>query len=311
MPGAQLEVVGVASEGSAGAEFELRGELLDAETTAPALRRSDLVFICTPPRAVPEIVRAALHAAALCIDCSGVMAQQPEVAMPLHAAEPDSESPLVAVPSAATLAWAPLLEALAQAPGLTRVVGTVLQSASALGRAGLVSLSEESIALFNQSEIPEIGPAGQGVAFDVIPNAVAESRTAAELQRVIDPELRIDVMHLQVPTFVGEGASLSIELASPLAEADFAKRLAELADFECVAEGIGSRGLVPVEAGMREPTGPTLRDSAGAEKILVGGIRADASLAAGLGWRVWLSYDPARVVAVHAIRLASLRLHGR
>jgi aspartate-semialdehyde dehydrogenase len=309
----KVEVVGVVSEDSTEAEFEFRGELVDAVTTSPPLRKGDLVFVCTPGEVAMEVVRAALHAQVPCIDCTGVMAEQAEVPTPVRSAELRDEggvvaqAPLLAIPGATALAWVPLLEALIEASGITRVVATTLKSASALGRRGLVALSEESIALFNQSEIAQSGPAGQAVAFDVIPNATSESRTADELDRIFDSKLRIDVMNVQVPTFVGEGASLAIELSSPMDASALLKVLGQVPSIELVEDGVGTRGLAPVDAGLREPTGPTLRDAAGAEGVLVGGIRPDASLPAGLGWRVWLSYDPARVAGAHAIRLASLR----
>ena len=75
------------------------------------------------------------------------------------------KAPLLSVPSGTTLAWAAILEAF----DISRVVGTVLCSASAQGRHGVLALSQESIALFNQSDGPSTGPAGQAVAFDVIP----------------------------------------------------------------------------------------------------------------------------------------------
>ena len=313
VPWSGFEIVGVVSEGSSSLEFEFRGEMLDAVTTAPALRAGDLVFVCTPAATAMDIVRSALQAQATCIDCSGVMAEHGEVPMPVLAkdfvGEPSeiAQAPLLTQPGATTLAWAPLIEALSQGPGVTRVVATVLRSASAHGRRGLVALSEESIALFNQSEVPETGPAGQGVAFDVIPDGFDESRTAAELDRVFASAIPVDVMSVQVPTFVGEGASIAIELAEPLEESEIRKRLEGVDGLRVVTEGLGSRGLAAVESGLREPTGPTLRDSAGAEETLVGGLRSDASMSAGIGWRLWLSYDPLRVAGDHAIRLALLR----
>jgi aspartate-semialdehyde dehydrogenase len=313
LPWSDVEVIGVASEASSSVEYEFRGELLDAVTAAPTLRQGDLVFACTPRPVAMDIVRSALQAQATCIDCSGVMAEQAEVPMPVLAKEFAGDSsaiaqaPLLAQPGATTIAWAPLLDALSNEPGVSRVVGTILRSASAHGRRGLVALSEESIALFNQSEAPGSGPAGQGVAFDVIPDRDGESRTAAELARVFDSKIRLDVMSVQVPTFVGEGASIAIELSASLEEAEIVKRLEGIDGLSIVDEGLGTRGLTAVEAGLREPTGPTLRDSAGAEETLVGGLRPDASLPAGMGWRLWLSYDPLRLAANHAIRLALLR----
>jgi len=312
-PWSQAEIVGVVSEGSDSIEFESRGELLDAVTGSPALRAGDLVMVCTPGDVALDVVRDALRAQVPCIDCTGVMAEQSEVLMPVLATDSTvgnpavAGAPLLAAPGATTLAWAPLHEGLTRAVGIERVVATVLQSASSLGRRGLVALSEESIALFNQSEASEQGPAVQPVAFDVIPSTAAESKTAAEIGRVFEGKLRVDVANVKVPAFVGEGASLAIELAGPLDEAAFLKTLHDIDGIEVVENGIGMRGLAPVEAGQREPTGPTLRDAAGAEDVLVGGIRADETLAPGLGWRVWLSYDPVRISAAHAVRLAILR----
>ena len=308
------EILGVVSADSTAAEFEFRGEAFNTVAKWPTFRASDLVFVCTPGSVALEIVRSALQAGVACIDCTGVMAQHAEVPMPVRdpelARETVASAPLLASPSATTLAWAPLLEALESAVGVARVVATVLSSASARGRDGLIALSEESIALFNQSEGPEVGPAGQPVAFDVIPGGVDEARVATELARVFDSKLRVDLTSVQVPTFVGEGAALAIELNSPLDEAAFAKLLEGVRGLTRVDEGAGTRGLAAVDCDAPEPTGPTLRDSASAESILVGRIRPDRSLPVGIGWRLWLSYEPLRIVAEHAIRLASLRISG-
>lgn len=305
------ELVGVVSPDGAGKEFLFQGEDLDVLSEWPALKGWDIVFICTPPGVALEIVRDALRAEVPCIDCTGVLAEQEAVPMPLRATEISevlATAPVLAVPSATSIAWAPILERLDAAAGVSRVVATVLSSASALGRRGLMALSEESIALFNQSEEPEAGPAGQTVAFDVIPGGAAERRVAGELARSFGEGLRVDVSCVQVPTFVGEGVSLAIELAAPLDEAALEKCLDEIGGLERVPEGFGSRGLAPVEEDGLAPAGPTLRDAASVEGVLVGRVRADRSLPAGQGWRLWLAFDPLRMTADHAMRLAQARL---
>ncbi len=315
--GGELELVGVVSPESFTTEFEYRGETLDARLEWPRLRAGDLVFVCTPGAVALEVVREALRAEVPCIDCTGALTRQAEVPMPVRRDElaPEARAalagrPLLALPSATTLAWLPLLEALDEAAGVKRLVGTVLCSASALGRRGLMALSEESIALFNQSQEPETGPAGQSVAFDVVPGGIDETRVAAELARLFDGSLRVDVTSLQVPTFVGEGASLTIELERPLDEAAFAKQLAGVAGLRVVEEGFGSRGLAAVESDQRAPTGPTLRDALDSDEVLVGRVRPDASLEPGAGWRLWLAYDPLRLTVEHALRLAEPRLRA-
>lgn len=314
----RTELLGVASPTSEIAEFEFLGEALDVEREWPALRESDLVFVCTPPGVALDIVRQALRAQATCIDCSGVMHSQPEVPLPVRSEDwlPESglvRAPIVSVASPATLVCAPIIEAFAESAPIQRLVGSVLQSASALGRAGLVALSEESIALFNQSDDPDVGPAGQTVAFDVIPRGADEERLAAELERAFGDGLRVDLACVRVPSFLGEGLALNLEFAQPLSDEAFRKIMDGLRSFQIVEEGPGSRGLVAVDGGDTDeasasaPTGPTLRDAGHADGVLIGRVRADASFAEGRGWRLWLAYEPSRIVAEQALRIAAQR----
>jgi hypothetical protein len=84
-----------------------------------------------------------------------------------------------------------------------------VSSAAAWGREGVGSLSDESIALFNQSEAPIHGPAGRPIAFDVLPGgAIDLERVRAELARERGEGLRLSLGALQVPTFTGEGNAL-------------------------------------------------------------------------------------------------------
>ena len=308
------ELLGVASAESTGVEFEFRGESLDVVSEWPVLKGRDLVFICTPAAEALEVVREALRAEVPCIDCSGAVANQLDVPMPMPpslsspvALDDDivENAPLLSVPSGTTLAWAPILEAV----GVLRVVGTVLCSASAQGRDGVVALSQESIALFNQSEAAGTGPAGQAVAFDVIPGGGIDcERVQRECRRLLGENLRIGVASVQVPTFVGEGASLALELTNPLNADAVEARLIAMDGLLVSRDGLGSRGLVVIEEGSTEPLGPTLRDAIGSDEILVGRIEADVSLPVGEGWRLWIAFDPLRLVADQALRLAGRRL---
>ncbi len=343
------ELIGVASTESAGTEFEFRGQRLDVVSDWPVLKGRNLVFVCTPASEALGIVREALRAEVPTVDCTGVLADREEVPIALPepivraieavrsgsgTAETGSEeggaspatgsgapvapatvvpieneglakSPLLMVPSATTLAWAPILAAL----DVSRVVGTVFCSASAQGHRGIAALSEESIALFNQSASPEAGPAGQAVAFDVVPGGgIDRGRVRGEIRRLFGSALRVGLASVQVPAFVGEGASLALELRKPLDRTEVEARLAATPGLTIVPDGAGSRGLALVEEGAPEPIGPTLRDAIGSDEVLVGRIEADESLPGGVGWRLWIAFDPLRLAAVHALRLAGRRL---
>ncbi|HEB88267.1 MAG TPA: hypothetical protein ENI85_01735 [Deltaproteobacteria bacterium] len=334
------ELIGVASPESAGAEFEFRGQMLDVVSDRPVLKGRDLVFICTPASEALGIVREALRAEVPCIDCTGALSDRDEIPIALpepivraieeirgdtasgsETGEAASSSgvsgrvsledaclekaPLLAIPSATSLAWTPILAAL----DVSRMVGTVLCSASAQGHRGIAALSEESIALFNQSASPEAGPAGQAVAFDVVPGGgIDPERVRREIQRLFGSSVRVDLASLQVPAFVGEGASLALELRNPLDRKEVEARLAAMPGLSIRSAGAGSRGLVLVEAGAPEPIGPTLRDAIGVDEVLVGRIQADRSLPEGQGWWLWIAFDPLRLAARHAMALAARRL---
>jgi len=321
------ELLGVSSAESAGSEFEFRGESLDVVSEWPVLKGRDLVFVCTPASEALEVVREALRAEVPCIDCSGALTNQLDVPMPTpgsmspamlqsmskgvaaEATALDDErvgnAPLLSVPSGTTLAWAPILLAL----GVLRAVGTVLCSASAQGRHGVVALSQESIALFNQSETPGTGPAGQTVAFDVIPGGGIDcERVQRECQRLFGKNLRISVASVQVPTFIGEGASLAVELTGPMDVDAVEARLNAMDGVLVSRDGFGSRGLASIEEDSTEPVGPTMRDAIGSDEILVGRIEADGSLPVGESWRLWIAFDPLRLVSDQALHLAGRRL---
>ena len=307
------ELVGVASSGSAGAEFNFRGEMLDVSTEWPVLKGRDLVFICTPPAEALEIVREALRAEVPCIDCTGSLSNQVDVPMPGPTAQnapsgeldPIASAPAISTPSGTTLALAPIFEALS----VSRAVGTVLCSASALGQKGVVALSEESISLFNQSGDGEGGPAGQPVAFDVIPGGGIDcERVRTECSRLLGDTLRVDLTSILVPTFVGEGVSLYVQLNEEIDALAFEDRLDAIGGFTVLRDGFGSRGLEAVEDDSVSAIGPTLRDTIGLDEILVGRIESDSSLPNGQGWRLWLACDPLRLTADHALRIARRRL---
>ncbi len=284
------ELVGVATPASLGQEFDFRGEALDVVAEAPPLKGRDLVFLCTPKGPALELVRDALRAEVPCIDCSGALAGQAAVPLAHPGTAGLEAAPVVSIGASTTLALRPVLEAIAEVAGLARLSATILTSAAAWGREGIASLSDESIALFNQSEPPGFGPAGRAVAFDVLPGgAVDLERVRAELMRERGEGLRLSLGALQVPTFTGEGAMLALELERAVAR-------------EALEQALAGRR----ELSLREE--PSLRDALGGPSILRGALEADPSGAAGLAYRLWLASDPLRLVADAALAAAGRRL---
>ncbi len=295
------ELVPVATDRSLGSEVEFRGSELPVETEAPNLRGLDCVFLCTPSDVSRELVREALRHEVMCVDASGTMAATPEA--PLHVAgesEPPEGSPLLVTPPGAALALGLVLRAFHGAAGLTRASATCLEAASWGGRDGVESLYRESIALFNQQEFPEPGVFGQAVAFDCVP-ALGEVDAAGEtereraitdcLERLVTEDAGYALQFVQVPTFVGFGATVALETARPL----------EAKEAQDVIEGANG---VQMWSGFAD--GATLRAASAEEGVVVSRVRRDPSREGGL--LLWLATDVVRLTADHAVRLAEGQL---
>jgi aspartate-semialdehyde dehydrogenase len=300
------EIVPVATDRSLGEDLEFQGELHPIVAERPSLKGLDLIFCCAPPAASLEWVREALRAEVPCIDCSGSLGDQSDV--PLRAAAlpppPSSEgAPVVATPSGAVLAWSLALAPLHRRAGVRRVVGTVLETAGASGRNGIAALSLQSLALFNQQELPEEEEDLQRpLAFDCHPSlgaveedgrSLRERELEAGIRRLLDAEFPVAATVTQVPAFVGQAGTLSIELVEELDVKEAEDHLAQ-------AEG--------VELWSRDGEGPNLRAASGRDVVLVGRVRKDASVEHGL--QLWLAADVLRLSAVNAVALAVARFRA-
>jgi aspartate-semialdehyde dehydrogenase len=211
--------------------------------------------------------------------------------------------PLIAAPDGASLALFRALQPLAVEPGLRRVVVTLLDAASIGGRGGLDALHRESIALFNQQDLPEPEYFDRPVAFDCLPavgeldatgESTREARLRAELSRLLaaagSAACSVWATAVQVPAFVGIGACVWIESGEPIDAKRAAERL---------------RAAPGVELS-DDPRGPTPRASSGADSVRVGRLRSAPG-----GLSLWLVADSQRLAAIHAVTLAEARLSGR
>jgi len=294
------EMIPIATERSFGNEVDFQGESFSVETEVARLMGLDLIFVCAPPAASLDYIRKALGERVACIDLSGALSGSDDV--PIRVAGYGSvtrEMPLIAIPKGASLSWAMVLQPLVGL-GLKRVFGTLLESASAVGRQGIETLYSESVALFGQSDAPESDVFERPVAFDLVPGlgecdseglVPAERQLVDDLSLLLGSDVRVAVTAVQVPVFVGQGTALSVEFERSVDVTEISDRLEK-------APG--------VELWKRDPPGPTTRNVAGRDRVVVGRIRADPSAARSIA--LWFAADPLRLAASHAVQLATLRL---
>ena len=298
-------ILPMAKEDSLGRDVELHGEVYAVEPGMARLRGLDFVILCAPAAVSLDAVREALRASVPCLDASGVLAASPEVSLQVAAfgASWSPDAPLVVAPAGAALALALVLRPLAQAAGLVRVSATLLEGASGGGRAGIDALYQESLALFNQQDLPEPGVFARPVAFDCIPvigeldengSSDRENALARSLARLLGADLKLGVAAIQVPTFSGLGAALTIETARPLDPKEAARVL----------------GAAPGVAPWSEnPRDATTRAAAGREAAVVARLRRDPTAEHALA--CWVAADPLRLCAANAVALAKTRFGPR
>ncbi|CAG1002054.1 aspartate-semialdehyde dehydrogenase [Myxococcaceae bacterium] len=297
------DLVALGSERSQGESIEFREDVFEVTSDAERLRGCDLVWLCSPPGASLEILRLALRLGVPCIDASGALAGRDEIPLVVADLSPPADAlagPVIASPASAALAIAPVLAPLAAQVGIERVVATALASVSGGGRLGIEALSAETIALFNQQELPEPIRFGRPVAFDVLPSVgdveedgatAVESWLARDLRRLFGADLGVAVTAVRVPTFAGDGAALCIETGGTLDPRQARTLLAK-------APG--------VELWDHDAEGPNTRASAGRDVVLVGRIRRDPSSERGL--LLWLAADTLHLAALNSVRLAEARV---
>lgn len=299
------ELVAFAGEDSEAGGADFLGDPVEIAADAAALRGADVLFLCAPHAPSLDLVRTALRESVPCFDLSGALAGSGDV--PLLAADlgPDPaalRSPVVAAPAGPALAWSLVLAPLAREVGLVRVIGTGLEGASAGGRRGIESLSAETIALFNQQELPEPTVFPQPVAFDCLPGlgdvdergiTRHERDVSRDLHRLLGDSLRIAVTTVRVPIFTGAAASLAIETGRELAPEAAVALLAKAPGLEAWAD---------------ELPGPPTRAAAGRDCVLFGRVRRDPSAERGL--LLWLAADALRLAAVNGVRLAEARFRA-
>jgi aspartate-semialdehyde dehydrogenase len=294
----------IATERSLGETIDWLGHELPVVTDVESLSGLDLVFLCTPAEPALEWVRRALQANVACFDFSGALAARSEVPLLAPGADLDPlalAAPLVSVPVAPALALTRVLAPLRETGGLKGLVVTLCDSASGAGQRGVDALQAETIALFNQEEPPETG-LPHTLAFDCLPsvgepdelgNSPVEARVRRELVRLLDHDLPCSIGALRLPIFAGMGIQVALETE---------RELSPERALECLTKA-------PDVAVWAQAEGPSTRDAIGEEAVQVSRLRRNGATPHGIS--MWLTLDPVRVAASHALRVAEARFRSR
>jgi aspartate-semialdehyde dehydrogenase len=227
-------VTALGADRSEGQEIEYGSETLEVERATPeAFRGQRAVILAVPEQAARTWAPAAQASGAWVVDVSAAFREDASVPLVLPAVNADVlERPfrgkIVAAPSPLTAMVLTALEPLRAAFGVRRASVTALYGASSSGQRGISELERQAAGLLSgREDEPEVFPHRLG--FNVVPQVgefdgpwtreeLALSSEAARIWRGHESLPVLSATVLQVPTFYGHAATLSIELGSSPSE---------------------------------------------------------------------------------------------
>lgn len=297
-----------ASEDSVGEMYEVRGEEVVVELLDEnSFKGVDIALFATSAELSKKFVPIAVESGAIAIDNSSAFRMTQGV--PLVVPEVNShlvteEVKIIANPNCSTIQLVPILHAIHKAAGLKRVVVTTFQSVSGAGKAALDELWSQTLAIFNQQDIPqEVFP--HQIAFNCIPQIDSfnddgytkeEQKIIEESRKILDlPGLRITATAVRVPVFHSHAESVNVETDRPLSVETFMGICSDVAGITLHRD---------------DSEYPLQIDVANTDEIHVGRVRADHSVPHGLN--MWVVADNVRKgAALNAVQIAQLLILGR
>ncbi len=275
----------LATERSAGAELDFRGELRRVETIDErAFEGLDLALLALPATASREWAGRAWGRGCAVVDLSPAFRLDPEVPLVVPEQNPDTvvqfrRRGVVATPGAGAVQLALVLAPLQVVAGLERVVVSTCVAVSGAGQRGIEELEQQTRAMMAFQEPPEPTVIPQRVAFNLVPQVGAlaadgstdeERRLAAETRRLLgDGAPRISATALHVPLFYGVSQTVNVRTARTLSATAARDALRGARGVKVVDDP--AQGVYPM---------PML--AVNDDAVLVGRIRDDASQERGL-----------------------------
>jgi aspartate-semialdehyde dehydrogenase len=302
----------IASPRSEGKTVPFRGEDIPITVISErAFDGVDLIIWDTPDEVAVEWIPKA-RAKAVNIDKSAAFRLFDDVPLVVPEVNPEAartHKGLLANPNCTMVTLLMPLAPLHRAARARRVICSSYQSASGAGVAGVDDLYEQLEKLLPEREAVRKGdvdlPPGRAfahpIAFNVIPHVGSfdaagstseERRVASETCKVLGADIDIFATTVRVPTVVGHGISAWVEFERPI-DADEARAI------------LSSAAGVTLEDDPKALRYPTVLQSAGRDKAIVGRVRNDPANTNALGF--FSTCDNLRKgAALNAVQIAEL-----
>ncbi|WP_137179573.1 aspartate-semialdehyde dehydrogenase [Roseomonas sp. AR75] len=266
-------------------------------------RDTDLVFFAAGEAASAAEAQRAAEAGAMVIDLSPRFRLEPDV--PLVVPEANAATltrarkrRIVACPSALAATVAVALKPLHAIGKARRAVITGFHAVAGAGKEAMDELWAQTRGVY-VNEAPPAEQFPKTIAFNLIPQVgdigddgytTEERGAAAELRKLIDPDLAAIVTSVRVPVFIGDAASVTVAFDRPVEEKQAWAALRE------------APGIILLDR--REEAGyVTPSEVAGEDAVYVSRLRRDLTVPHGLAF--WCVTDTLRKgAALNAVQVA-------
>jgi aspartate-semialdehyde dehydrogenase len=263
----------------------------------------DLVFFAAGEAASAAEVPRAAAAGAMVVDLSARFRLEPDV--PLVVPEVNAATltrarrrRIVACPAPLAAAIAVALKPLHAIGQARRAVITGFHAVAGAGKEAMDELWAQTRGVY-VNEAPPAEQFPKSIAFNLIPQVgdiaedgftVEERSIAAELRKLIDPDLAAVATSVRVPVFIGDAASVTVAFERPLEEKQAWAALRE------------APGVILLDR--REEAGyATPSEVAGEDAVYVSRVRRDLTVPHGLAF--WCVTDSLRKgTALNAVQVA-------
>jgi aspartate-semialdehyde dehydrogenase len=294
----------LATRASLGSEVSFGDETLKTKTAEGFdFSTVKIVFGAAGADAARSFAPRIANAGAVMVDVSSAFRLDPAVPLIVPEVNADAlarfgKKRIVAIADPAVSQIAAALKPLHEAATLTRLTATVLLAVSEAGKDAMDELFGQTRAVF-VGDPTEARLLPKRIAFNLIPQAGSfraggetstEEGFAAELRKVLGPEIKLSLTAVRAPVFVSHSAVLNAEFETPLSAAQ--------------AQGLlrSAPGLMLIDR--REDGGYTTPvEAVGEYAVQVSRVRKDTGAPNGIA--LWVTADNLRKgAALNAVQAA-------
>ena len=300
----------LASENSAGTALQFKGKSIRVGNLATFDFSQTHIGLFSAGGSVSEKY-APIAAAQGCvvIDNTSFFRRDPEIPLVIPEVNPEriddyATRNIIANPNCSTIQMLVALKPIHDAVGIRRINVCTYQAVSGAGRRAVEELAGQTARLLN-GQPTEQKVFSRQISFNVIPHIGSfedngytneEMKMVWETRKILeDDSIEVNPTCVRVPVFYGHSEAVHIELKGPLTAAAARELLAVAPGVTLMDEAVDGGYPTPVS------------DSAGADPVFVGRLRADISTANGLN--LWVVSDNVRKgAALNSIQIAEVLL---